>query len=341
MKSKKILKKFLSGLLILAAILTVMSIWPTSYYLETPGSANQVKPFITSKIGKPSPNYYMTTVSEEPASVLTFLWSYTQPFDERISQKDLLGTQDNAEYEQMQKYYMQTSQANAIYYAAKRAGKSPVRRYLGVYVMTILPNSDFKTKLKVGDTITKVDGIHFSSTQKLMAYIRSKKIDHRINVEVSRGGKSKKFSGKLTKLPGEKQAGIGIQLVDHTATKVTPKIKINAGNIGGPSAGLMFALTCYQMYIKDDLTKGRRVAGTGTIDESGHVGMIGGVDKKVVAASRQGMQIFFAPTERLPGVKKDETNYAVAKRTAERLQTKIKIVPVASFNDALHYLQHH
>ena len=70
------------------------------------------------------------------------------------------------------------------------------------------------------------------------------------------------------------------------------------------------------------------------------VGIIGGVDKKVVAADKEGAEVFFAPTDQT-GVKKSQTNYAVAKRTAKKLGTKMKIVPVATFDDALKYLQKH
>ena len=67
--------------------------------------------------------------------------------------------------------------------------------------------------------------------------------------------------------------------------------------------------------------------------------MIGGVDKKVIAASKQGIKIFFAPTDQPAGVKKSETNYAEAVKTAKRIHTKMKIVPVATFDDALRYLE--
>lgn len=67
--------------------------------------------------------------------------------------------------------------------------------------------------------------------------------------------------------------------------------------------------------------------------------MIGGVDKKVIAASRQGMRVFFALIDQPEGVKKNETNYAEAVRTAKKIHTKMKIVPVACFEDALNYLE--
>ena len=100
----------------------------------------------------------------------------------------------------------------------------------------------------------------------------------------------------------------------------------------------MFTLECYQLFTGKNLSS-KKIAGTGTIDDQGKVGMIGGVDKKVIAASRQGMKVFFAPTDQPAGVKKSETNYAEAVRTAKKIHTKMKIVPVARFEDALNYLE--
>ena len=76
------------------------------------------------------------------------------------------------------------------------------------------------------------------------------------------------------------------------------------GRIGGPSAGMMLTLEMYQQLTGKDLTRSRRIAGTGTISASGAVGDIGGVDKKVVAASRAGAQIFFVPDNPTPAVVK-------------------------------------
>lgn len=65
----------------------------------------------------------------------------------------------------------------------------------------------------------------------------------------------------------------------------------------------MFTLECYQLFTGKNLSS-KKIAGTGTIDDQGKVGMIGGVDK-VIAASQQGMKVFFAPTDQPAGVKKE------------------------------------
>ena len=118
---------------------------------------------------------------------------------------------------------------------------------------------------------------------------------------------------------------------------------MHTSNIGGPSAGLMFTLEIMNRLIDEDLAKGYNIAGTGEMLEDGTVGRIGGADFKVIAASREGVEIFFAPDDEFrkkcydknPGL---QTNYEEAVEMAKKIGTKMKIVPVKTIDDALDYL---
>ena len=339
-KGKKKSHKWLFFFIAVVAIVVGLS-WPTNYYLEMPGEAFQVSQFIRS--GKKAPNnYYLVTVSEtqRPASVLRYLLSYTRKYETRISKEDLLGDATSSQYEELQNWYMETSQQNAIYYAAKKAGLKPKLNYEGVYVMQVQKHSSFKKKLQIGDTVLGANGHRFKSTEEMLSYFQKKKIGSKVKINVLRNKKPLTFSGKIVKVEGTNKPGIGIQLVEHVKVTTKPELKIDAGAIGGPSAGLMFTLTSYETFTQQDLTKGHKIAGTGTISPKGKVGAIGGVDKKVVAADRAGAEVFFAPTD-TSQLEKADSNYQVAKRTAKQIKTKMKIVPVATFEDALHYLQKH
>ena len=339
-KGKKKSHKWLFFFIAVVAIVVGLS-WPTNYYLEMPGEAFQVSQFIRS--GKKVPNnYYLVTVSEtqRPASVLRYLLSYTRKYETRISKEDLLGDATSSQYEELQNWYMETSQQNAIYYAAKKAGLKPKLNYEGVYVMQVQKHSSFKKKLQIGDTVLGANGHRFKSTEEMLSYFQKKKIGSKVKINVLRNKKPLTFSGKIVKVEGTNKPGIGIQLVEHVKVTTKPELKIDAGAIGGPSAGLMFTLTSYETFTQQDLTKGHKIAGTGTISPKGKVGAIGGVDKKVVAADRAGAEVFFAPTD-TSQLKKADSNYQVAKKTAKQIKTKMKIVPVGTFEDALHYLQKH
>ncbi|QNQ82434.1 PDZ domain-containing protein [Lactobacillus sp. PV037] len=323
------------GILLTLAV----AFWPTNYYIEAPGSTDQISNYIqdSAKHDQANPNFYLVTVSERPAGVGDYLLSFFSKNETRISKKELLGNQNNRTYQQMQKYFMENSQNQAIYYAAKKAGISHKMQFLGVNVINVLSNSSFKGKLQPGDLIVAANNHQFRSSNSFMNYIQSLKKTSKIKIKVLRGKNYKTFTGRLVKLNNGKY-GIGIELFDHTKVMTKPEIKINTQDIGGPSAGLMMSLVCYQLFTKENLSPKNKIAGTGTIDKSGHVGMIGGVDKKVVAASRSGMKVFFVPSEQPQGVRKDQTNYAEALKKAKKIHSKMKIIPVKRFDDALNYL---
>ena len=137
---------------------------------------------------------------------------------------------------------------------------------------------------------------------------------------------------------------LGIQLVTHSKLHESPKVDFDPHGVSGPSAGLMFTLEIYNQLTDKNLKQGRIVAGTGTMNEKGEVGRIGGVDKKLVAAVRAGATIFLAPDdeitdemrERYPDIK---TNYEEVKEAAEKLGTDIKIYPVKTLQEAIEILK--
>ena len=85
---------------------------------------------------------------------------------------------------------------------------------------------------------------------------------------------------------------MGIGLVDDKELIVDPEVTVQTDEIGGPSAGFMFSLEIYNQLTKEDLTKGYKIAGTGTISPDGTVGRIGGIEQKIVAADKAGAEIF-------------------------------------------------
>src|SRR5207302_4618309 len=99
------------------------------------------------------------------------------------------------------------------------------------------------------------------------------------------------------------------------------QVDIQSDNVGGPSAGFMFALAVLDGVTDGDLTRGHYVAGTGTIAQDGTVGAVGGAAEKALAAEQAGAQIFLVPT--------DEAN------EAHRWVHDLQIVPISKFDDAI------
>ena len=132
---------------------------------------------------------------------------------------------------------------------------------------------------------------------------------------------------------GDKICKFGITYyMFYTVTKANPSYKINEVNTIGPSGGLMQALYIYASLSSKDITKGLKIAGTGTIDYEGNAGAIGGVKQKVISAALAKADVFFVPNT-------SYGNYEVALQVKEKLGLKIEIVPVKSLNDVLEYLE--
>lgn len=231
---------------------------------------------------------------------------------------------------------MEGSQEASKVVAYKAANEDITISYDGVYVLSTIEEMPAAGKLKSGDRITGIDGKEIRESDDLISYVENKQAGETITVEVMRDDKelSKKITLEKFK-EHDKKIGIGIRLVTDRSVTVDPKVNFSSGSIGGPSAGLMFSLEIYDQLTKEDLTKGHQIAGTGEVDYKGNVQRIGGIDKKVIAADDEGCTLFFAPNEE--GAK--DSNYQVAKQTAEEIDTDMKIVPVDTFEDALNYLK--
>ena len=111
----------------------------------------------------------------------------------------------------------------------------------------------------------------------------------------------------------------------------TPKFSINNSNVGGPSGGLLQTLSIYDRLTGNDLTKGKKIAGTGTISYNGKVGAIGGIKEKVPTAVDNHVDIFFCPS----------VNYddALASYNSLPNSKRMKLVKIDTFYDALNYLK--
>ncbi|WP_125546938.1 SepM family pheromone-processing serine protease [Levilactobacillus lindianensis] len=332
---------------VIAILVLAFFFLPLPKYIEGPGEADDLKTFVKMP-GHPDKNngkYMITAVAVAQARPVSYIYAKFNPYYSIEDVADVTGGQDNATYDRVQDFYMQSA-INESIYTAYRAAKKPVtRQYLGIYVLSIAKNSPFAGKIKVGDTVTKVNGRHFDSMTGYQHYIQKQRVGQRATITYERQGKAHAATAKLMALP-TKKAGIGITLTDNVKVKPNPKVTVDPGNIGGPSGGLMFSLQIYTQLMGQNLRHGQNIAGTGTIDADGNVGEIGGIDKKIVTAKRAGATVFFAPYVKpskllLKYEEQHMTNYQLAKATAKKYAPNMKVVPVQTFDDALKYLKTH
>ncbi|GAA0362183.1 PDZ domain-containing protein [Actinoallomurus spadix] len=155
-------------------------------------------------------------------------------------------------------------------------------------------------KLRPGDQITAIDGKPIKDISGVTAGVGAHKPGDTVTFTVKRDGKETQVPVKTVVSPDKTggkagKAIVGVILKEKYQFPVT--VKISVGDIGGPSAGLMFSLGIYDKLTPEDVTGGRFIAGTGTITPEGQVGPIGGIQQKMVAARKAGATIFLTPAQ--------------------------------------------
>ncbi|MGG0655992.1 SepM family pheromone-processing serine protease [Rummeliibacillus pycnus] len=341
------LKRFLA-LIILTVLIILGFVYPMHYYIMQPGGAydldNYVKVDHADEPGRGKLN--MMTVAMSVATPFTYALAHFSDEKEILKDSQVRSpNESDKDYNTRQLKLMSDSQFNAKYIAYKKAGLDYTIHYNGVYVFYVVEKGAADGILHTGDKVIGIDGLEIHKHTELVKYLDTKKMGDTVKVKINRDGLTLEKTIKLKKIPGSQgKVGLGISFADSTSITTNPKVTINAQDIGGPSAGLMFTLEIIDQLTKGDLTKGYNIAGTGEMLETGEVGRIGGIDKKVIAANDAGVEIFFAPNDTLPAIVKKknpgiQTNYQEALKEAKKLGTKMKIVPVKNVDDALNYLE--
>lgn len=193
--------------------------------------------------------------------------------------------QNDAESQAM----MEQSQQDAIYVALTKLGyEVPVH----VYISEVKKNAPSSKKLVAGDYVEAING-HNPGTIDGLRELINKYGDKPLDVTVLRAGKELHFSITPTLDDATQKLMLGIFVGYKYDFPV--KVDLQLSDIGGPSGGNMFALGIYDRLTPGELTGGEHIAGTGTIDDLGNVGPIGGIQQKMYGAKNAGAKYFLAP----------------------------------------------
>ena len=207
---------------------------------------------------------------------------------------------------------------------------------LGAEVTTVVGGTPaWDAGIKCNDLITAVDGKKVTNATQFTDVVRPLPAGAVVRLTDHPGGgtavktvkvRLQTTPPKMVKLGFPQQAYLGVEVTDGLQPILPFNVSVDAGDIGGPSAGLAFTLAILDALSSGRLTGGHTVAATGTITADGQVGDVGGVQEKTVAVERAGAQVFFVP----------QVEYTVAKKVAGR---SLRIVPVTTLNQVLQVLQ--
>jgi len=332
---------------VIAATLLIGYVWlssPAPYVVQKPGHAADVGPMVAARNPdvREGSVIMLTTVRQQYPNWATYIAARFHPEWDVYRQHDIFQEgETQSEYVARQRYVMKNSHSNAMQ-AAYRALDIPYEILpAGVIVTGTVAGMPAEKVLRAGDRIVEVDGRPVSAGDELAEYVRGMEAGKTVRIAFERGGERQDAEveiGDFGNLPAEPSApprsgpGLGVlmmTLLEVKALDPERQVEISVDEIGGPSAGLIFALEVVDQLTPGDLTRGYRIAGTGTIDAEGRVGPVGGVRHKVVAAAQEQADLFFVP----------KANEEEARTKAEQIGAGMTVVAVGTLQDALEVLE--
>ncbi|MFW6238281.1 MAG: PDZ domain-containing protein [Halanaerobiales bacterium] len=321
------------GIILIAGILSLFI--PTRYFVMSPGLAQELSPMITVEEGvkgRTKGDFMLTAVSSRRASVWDFCYlTLIQPEGYELIPigEELPPGVDMEQYLEQMAELMEESKLQAQAVAFRQAGYEVEVSGDGVEVVDILAGGSAEEKLQDGDIIVEIDGKKVEFAPDAVKLIRRHDMGEEVEITVLRD--EEKISYTLQTVEMESAPGkpsIGILITTKNLEYSFPgEVHFETRDIVGPSAGSMFALEIYNQLSPEDITRGRRIAGTGTISSTGEIGRIDGVVQKIMAAENADADMFIVPEE----------NY----RDIEDYESSIKLVTAGSIEEVIEYLENH
>ena len=314
--------------LVLLATAVILAVLPSNEYIFLPDKAHPVGPLVTV----PNPHapktggVYFVDVIVRKATLLEELFgglhhgadlypaSEVNPPGTSSAQRQTIDLED-----------MRRSQEIAAAVALKALHKNVRVVETGALIDAVGDGYPAVGKLAPDDVITAVDGVRVTSPVAVARQMAKRKPGDEVTFTIRRAGATLTKMMKTVADPQVKgHAIVGIDIEPAVDIHLPIPVSIDAGNVGGPSAGLAFALEVMEKFGRN-VVHGHRVAATGEIFANGDVGPIGGIRQKTIGAHETGVDAFLVPVQ----------NAAAARKAADGL----RIIPVKTFAQALRALK--
>ncbi len=323
-KIKDFFKENIKFFIFLIVFMVVINI-PLPYYILAPGGVID----ITDRIELENKNETEGTlnllyVTEYEANVGMMVMSYIlKDWDTEKIEEVQVSNETMEEIAIRNKVMLENSMQNAILVAYNKSGNTVnIKGQENIVIATTSDNG-----IKVGDKILRANGIDIDNVETLREVIAKTDIGENIALDIIRDDKEEQINVKVT--GNDEAKAVGVVVLTNYIYDVDPELNLTfKASEGGASGGLMIALNIYNSLTEEDITKRRRIAGTGTIDALGNVGAIDGVKYKIIGAHKNKMEIVFVPKD----------NYEEAIKVKEEYNYDMEIISVDTFDDALNYL---
>ncbi|MCA1839049.1 MAG: PDZ domain-containing protein [Actinomycetota bacterium] len=315
---------YVAGVMLLGLWTVISPQVPTGYVSLAPGPSPDAEKLtkIDARTYSSQGSFHITTalVSSGAVSLSEFVHDSFQD-DITLVDKTLVypPSLTAKQAEQQHAAEMTQSQQSAAIAALKELGL-PVASD-GALINDISRKGSEPADLKAGDIVKAIDSHPVLKAADIRDVLRSKQAGDVVQVQLDRGGMTRTVSVKtitIKSAPGQARLGI----LTSNDLQLPFKISIDAQQIGGPSAGLVFAVSIYDLLEPSDLTGGKVIAGTGTIDDEGKVGPIGAVEQKIKGAEKINAKVFLVPRDEL-------------QRAKAALKTDMVLIPIDTLHQAI------
>ena len=310
------------GFVLLIAVAFAAGWVPLPFFALGPGPARQVVPLIHvdgARTYRSSGRLVMTTIRFTQVTALGAVVAWLNPEQAVVGEEAVYPPGlSPSEEEQRATSQMDQSKIDAAAVALSEVTGYPRDHGPGALVELVGTDCPADGRLFPGDRIVRIDGERVDSRREASRLIGGVPVGEPIEFHVEADGEMHEVRVTRGACPGVDDPVIGIVLVDPFPFEIT----IESGEVGGPSAGLMWAIGLYDLLTPGDLTRGRTIAGTGAIDLEGKVGPIGGIEDKVVAARDAHADVMLVPRADFEELRDVDTG-------------DLTLIPVSTFDEAV------
>ncbi len=328
-KTKNFIKENYKSI-IFFCILYFIVLCPVNYYIITGGGTIDVNKRVEIKDSyKSKGSLNMAYVSELKGTIFTWGLSYIMPSWEKESVNDYKFEDDETKRDISirDSLDLEVANENALREAYTAAEKEFKVTKTHLYVIYVEEHN--KEKLHVGDEVLEVKGEKINSFEDLKKIVDSCSDNEKIKIKLKRGNKEVEEEIEVYSEKGKLLIGVMLQRLDDYKTSPKVKLKFTSAE-SGPSGGLLLALDVYNKLTKKDITNGKKIVGTGTIEADGTVGSIGGVKYKLMGAVKDKADIFIVPAG---------DNYDEVQKIMKEKNYDIKIIKADNFKNVLKKLE--
>lgn len=314
--------------IIIFVLLMVLFTIEFPYYIEAPGGIIAIDDRIEiSNKTESKGSFNLAYVSDIKATIPTLIYAGLNKDWDILKKEEVISENETmADEEYRSHLLLNEANNNAVIVAFKYANKPITISNEHLFIIFVDPSA--KTNIKIGDELLEIEGTKIINKEQLDAIIEKKEIGTKLSIKVKRDNKEIECYGILQKIEDRKIIGVVLSKTSDITTNPEVEFKFKSSE-SGPSGGLMMALSIYDALVEEDITRGKKIVGTGTIDLNGNVGSIGGIEYKIKGAIKENADIFLVPVG---------DNYEDAKKIVEKNNYNLRLIPVSSFEDALNKL---